>query len=297
MGSIIEAYRKQCLDELELIQELWAGYGKIYRLSKNGKSFILKHYQIPENPAGLEAKQKMKWESFLHELDFYRSGGYATIRTPQFMEAQVLEGEIVLLLEDLSTAGYNCDSRPLSEGEFYATIDFLAKLHASTISAGNDCAWAGYWTLERRQEEWSRMSESKLKKKAGVIDQKLKSAHFRCLLHGDAKPANYGFNPRTGSIAAFDFQYWGRGIGPMDLACYFSGVLDKESDWDKGFECYLEALRKELKIAGKQSSEIEQEWRELWPYCVADYFRFLQGWMPDHHKLSVLPRNIIAKVC
>jgi hypothetical protein len=41
---------------------------------------------------------------------------------------------------------------------------------------------------------------------------------------------------------------------------------------------------------------LETEWRELYAFAVADFVRFLKGWMPTHQKINSYSTKITEEI-
>lgn len=288
--------------KLYSIQQLWAGYGCIYRLDTTGKQYVVKHYQWRDaavlNSDKDSFAEKRKITSFLHEKDWYSSnlGQKLGIIQPQCLFSKSENQELVLILSDLENEGFICSNRSINVQEYEQTIIFLAEMHARGVDLWDmKMPLAGYWQLALRPFELQEMAPSILKTKAKQISSLLDGAKFQCVLHGDAKAANYGVNPDNGAVAAFDFQYWGRGPGIMDLVCYLSGVASSEAEWNNYSAIYFDQLKHQL--ANRHFGEMDlliEEWRFLLPFARADYQRFIEGWSPTHWKSNALPKPVLG---
>jgi aminoglycoside phosphotransferase (APT) family kinase protein len=128
------------------------------------------------------------------------------------------------------------------------------------------------------------MGAGPLKDAAHLIDQRLSNARFQTIVHGDAKPANFCFQPNGDSVAAVDFQYVGGGCGMKDVAYLLQGNA-QTSHQSAYLDIYFEALRSAAP-AGVSFDELESEWRTLYPWAVADFQRFLAGWSPSWRSAS-----------
>ena len=137
------------------------------------------------------------------------------------------------------------------------------------------------------------MKASELKNSAQSLDKSLNSAKFQTLVHGDAKLANFCFPDNNGpnSLAAVDFQYVGNGVGVKDLA-YFLGACLDHNDLFNYEESLLNEYFSQLKNAlfhyqvDVNFTQLQQEWRRLYPLVWADFYRFLLGWSPGHYKIN-----------
>ncbi len=49
---------------------------------------------------------------------------------------------------------------------------------------------------------------------------------------------------------------------------------------------YFSTLRQAVQRMHPQldAERMEDEWRDLYGFAWADFYRFLNGWMPEHHK-------------
>ncbi|MDO6568812.1 phosphotransferase [Alteromonas sp. 1_MG-2023] len=199
----------------------------------------------------------------------------------------------ILVMSDLDAEGYTQRAISLSVKQAESVLRWLAAFHASFMGISDTHVWSEgtYWHLATRQDEWHTMEAGPLKRAANTLANKLSSARFQTLLHGDAKVANFCFTPDFSQCGGVDFQYTGLGVGMKDVA-YFIGSALSESDQQANTACclhyYFDCLRTQLIGTQYESQyhEIEQEWRGLYPIACADFNRFLAGWSPDHWKIN-----------
>ena len=148
-----------------------------------------------------------------------------------------------------------------------------------------------YWHLATRPDELQVIEDPRLREAAPLIDARLNACRHQTLVHGDAKIANFCLPPHGGAVAAVDFQYVGGGCGMKDVAYFLSSCLDP-SDLDAHAESYLSAyfaaLRTALssRLSLEEVDALEAEWRELYTFAWADFYRFLAGWSPQHWKID-----------
>jgi len=160
-----------------------------------------------------------------------------------------------------------------------------------------------YWNLEQRPDSYENLEKgSPIRERATDIDKRLLSAKYKTMVHGDAKSINFCFDDANSRVAAVDFQYVGEGVGIRDVWYLFTSCLeDIESKQAALLEFYFTRLRYYL---GKSHSHwtaetfdaIESEWRELYPYAIADLQRFILGWRPKYYKLTDYTRRVTEKV-
>ncbi len=187
-------------------------------------------------------------------------------------------------------------------------LAWLANFHAAFLM--NDpqetinALWpvGTYWHLATRRDEWAAMEEGPLKEAASQIDRRLNACRFQTLVHGDAKLANFCFPHTPGPVAMVDFQYVGGGCGMKDVAYFASSFLDGsecQRQQDRLLDYYFGQLksavgiRQDLKI---NFGKLETEWRELYRFAWADFYRFLAGWSPGHWKMHGYSDQITAEV-
>ena len=153
-----------------------------------------------------------------------------------------------------------------------------------------------YWHLATRPEEFSAMPAGDLKNAAAAIDGKLNDARFQTLVHGDAKLANFCFS-QSNDVAVVDFQYVGGGCGMKDFAYFISSCFSdseceqRESSLLDAYFGYLRAAISDQKLA----AAVEEEWRMLYPFAWADFYRFLAGWSPGHWKMHRYSESMTEK--
>lgn len=308
MRSMLELLRQQLKDpeliKQQKVQTLWSGYGEIarYYSPNNRCSVIVKHISPPDSGAVMQhprgwqsdASHQRKLHSYQVERVFY--GSYAKQCDAQCRVAHLLglaESAQMLILEDLDASGFEARRHTLSLSEIQQILKWLAHFHARFLQSSVDGLWpiGSYWHLATRQQEWSSMADGRLKAQAGSIDKRLNQAQFQTLIHGDAKVANFCFDAHNKRVAAVDFQYVGRGCGVKDVVYFFTSCLDDNRLFEMGeslWNDYFSMLQGALKQYGNpvDYQALEAEWRQLIPYAWADFYRFLLGWAPDHHKIN-----------
>lgn len=227
------------------------------------------------------------------------------------------EGEQVqtLVMEDLSIRFPILTERrgTLSDKQVEKALQWLASFHASSwdiesySSTSSFCPppsessnWAGkglwriggYHYLATRLDELSSISATSTWGKLGLhAGSDLPAAVEWCLnnpsrrsslslIHGDVKAANMAFSRDTASMAMYDFQYVGVGLGVQDLAKFLTTSIPSHRLRDqKGEETLLKMYHGELvkrlpKEADYQFDELMQDW-EL---ALVSWVRFLAGW-------------------
>lgn len=291
------------LSDFEQIQSLWNGYGTCCRFySPLRHQHLVAKVILPrpdaKHPRGWQTSQshQRKLHSYDVEAHFYRC--YQPRLDEQcyapLLAAHESAGENQLLvLEDLSAAGFTKTATELSPGQCHTVLRWLAYFHARFMQTDDNALWhaGGYWHLSTRQQEWEAMRDGELKRNAKAIDSYLANCQYKTLLHGDAKVANFCFQSDMQQCAAVDFQYTGSGIGIIDVAYFLGSALNEsalithtESCLDYYFSCLRQALSTTRFDA--ESDAIIAEWRNAYPVACADFCRFLSGWSPQHAKLN-----------
>jgi hypothetical protein len=287
------------------VQSLWSGYGEIARYisPKHNSFFIVKHISPPEeqiHPRGWNTQtgHQRKVKSYQIEANFYRN--YASscdtqCVVPKFLAEFSENPQQILVLQDLDQAGFSLRKDKVSMADVMLGIKWLAYFHARFLQQDNSDLWpvGTYWYLATRQDEFKVMQAGKLKDAAQALDSALNNAHFKTLVHGDAKLANFCFAEGNdfGGLAAVDFQYVGKGIGVKDIA-YFLGACLNQDELFKYEQSLLDEYFSQLKNALHHYQievdfmHLQQEWRSLYPIAWADFYRFLLGWSPSHYKIN-----------
>lgn len=299
--------------ESSLIQQLWSGYGACFRArlrgncdsamvsSDNNQHVVVKCVQPPKDmshPRGWSSRHahERKIRSFNVEHYFYTNLQRLTdenCKTPHCIAHDNIESNSLLVLEDLDGLGFSARATSLSIDQALPVIKWLAHFHATFLSIKDENVWkeGTYWHLSTRLEEFDAMPDSPLKHAARDISDALDNAKFKSLLHGDAKVANFCFTPAFDDCAAVDFQYTGHGVGVKDVAYFIGSALSKDDQLHGTDTCinyYFSVLRSRLvdTIGRSAFSQLEQEWRRLYSFACADFYRFLAGWSPDHWKIN-----------
>ena len=265
----------------EMIQSLWSGYGEIRRYHLTGSStpsLVLKHIKLPnelDHPRGWNSdlSHQRKVKSYQVEKIWYENCAIQcdeNCPVPKCLGVAEIDGEQVILLEDLDASGYGKRLTSITDDSLQACLSYLAYFHAKFLHVEAKGLWSTgtYWHLETRPDELEALDDLELKKSAKVIDQKLSSSPFQTLVHGDAKLANFCFSEDEKSVAAVDFQYVGGGCGMKDLAYFVGSCLYEEECESREAEIldfYFAELKKALALSDVDFVELEENWRALYP--------------------------------
>ncbi|WP_414830670.1 phosphotransferase [Alteromonas sp. H39] len=291
------------LTDFYQIQSLWNGYGTCCRFySPLRHQHLVAKVILPrpdaKHPRGWQTSHshQRKLQSYNVEAHFYRhyQQRLDTQCYAPFLVAHESAGEDQLLvLEDLSAAGFTKTASRLSPEQSQAVLKWLAYFHARFLQTDDNTLWqaGGYWHLATRQQEWEAMENGELKRKAKAIDNYLAGCQFKTLLHGDAKVANFCFEDDMRRCAAVDFQYTGSGIGVIDVAYFLGSALSESAlitHTESCLEYYFTCLRQALSATEHhaKADAIINEWKYTYPIACADFCRFLSGWSPQHVKLN-----------
>ena len=272
--SITHAHSVQ---KLEVIQNLWSGYGEIIRISLDhdpDKTLIVKHVKLPEgskhprgwNTNNSHARKVKSYQVEIHWYQHWMSQALKSVRMAHCLGAEELEDGFFILLEDLDAAGYPLRLHDLQKEDIEACVSWLANFHASylysytvNIERSNQSEnkaylpyqglWESgtYWHLETRPDELEVLDDVKLKKYSSQIDILLKASPYQTLVHGDAKLANFCFSADH-QVSAVDFQYVGHGCGMKDLA-YFIGSVFSDSECEVWVDPVLDMYFKDFEKA------------------------------------------------
>ena len=303
----------------ERIQSLWSGYGEIRRVQLDGaavESVVVKVVRPPSGGAdadhargwNTDRSHQRKLRSYDVERAFYAD--YAPrcdvdCRVPRCLDSwggAKRPTAWVFVLEDLDAAGFPGRRGMASDRDIRSCLRWLAHFHATFLGQRPAGLWkvGTYWHLATRPDELGAMGDRALRAAAAELDARLSGARFRTLVHGDAKVANFCFARRGDGVAAVDFQYVGGGCGMKDVAYLFSSCLDEaasDARADAYLDFYFEHLRAALTARGSDvdPGALEAEWRGLYPLAWADFYRFLDGWAPDHPKIHGYSRRMTER--
>lgn len=312
--TILESTGASSFFKIQKIQDLWSGYGEIVRYGLSDsqhKSIVVKHVRLPElghHPRGWNTNQShnRKIKSYEVEMAFYQKYSHrcdASCRIPHCLAMKSAGDEVLIILEDLNTAGFPERRGSVSILEMEQCILWLANFHAVFMNEQPQGLWSTgtYWHLETRPEELSALKDRKLKKAAPLLDKMLSASTFQTFVHGDAKLANFCFSSDSNSVAAVDFQYVGGGCGMKDLA-YLIGSCFYEDDCEKMesriLDLYFKALKGALAKHNNKvdAQKVESDWRTLFPVAWTDFHRFIQGWSPGHWKINSYSEKMARRV-
>ena len=317
--SILTATEASRIIKTERIQELWSGYGEILRCTLEGgdqDTVVVKHVQLPQaanHPRGwnTDRSHQRKLKSYHVEINWYAdlaSQCDDNCRVPRVFHCEDRGEEMLMIMEDLDSAGFPIRKSAVNIEEMKACLKWLAYFHAKYMGVMSDQLWeiGTYWHLETRPDELEAMQDLPLKLKAvaSKIDDVLNQAKYQTLVHGDAKLANFCFSENGANltkVAAVDFQYIGHGCGMKDVAYYLSSCLH-EDELSNCETALLSFYFKQLELALTQTNqqadfeEIKEEWSRLYAYAWADFYRFLDGWSPGHWKMNEYSKGLTARV-
>ena len=304
---ILRSTHSRELYEIEEVQDLWDGYGKILRYGLTGsdnKRVVVKNVCLPERAlksrgGGISYQRKLK--SYKIEMAFYENWSRRCgndCRVPAWYALEWQNNEFLMVFEDLDTAGFNKRRRSATWNDMQLCLKWLANFHAEFMGEKPEKLWAQgtYWHLETRLDELKNMKDTALKGAAKAIDRRLNNCRFKTFLHGDAKLENFCFSENGRDVAAIDFQYVGGGCGMKDVAYFVDSCLfdDECESWENDIlDFYFKELKAALHMKEKDVDfdALEKEWRELYPVAWTDFYRFLKGWAPGHYESGYSERT------
>lgn len=318
VATLISSLLDREIIHLDAIQELWSGYGAIYRVHLDGghpKRVVVKHVAPPNqmnHPRGWNStlSHERKLHSYAVERQWYLE--YAPrctnrCRVPKLIAESCEEASWLFVFEDLDAAGFSARRHHASSNEIKACLSWLAAFHAAFMGVKPEGLWevGTYWHLATRPDELNAIRDGNLTEAAPLIDERLNQCRYQTLVHGDAKIANFCFPPEPGPVSAVDFQYVGGGCGMKDVAYFLSSCLtsaELETEAESYLEDYFRLLRAALdgRLQSSEIDAVESEWRGLYSWAWADFFRFLAGWSPQHWKIDRyserLTREVLARL-
>lgn len=300
---LLETTKAASCQELEVIQSLWSGYGKISRYALQGaamETVVVKHIALDKannHPRGWNTNigHQRKIKSYQVEIEWYRKWNNrctTACRTAEFLGSFSMVNEHWIILEDLDVL-FPIRQPYLEVNQLQPCLDWLANFHATFVQQKPTGLWqvGTYWHLATRPEEFEKIENQELKQKAHQIDELLNNCTYQTLVHGDAKVANFCFATNGNAVAAVDFQYVGGGCGMKDVV-YFLGSCLTEEECEANapalLDYYFRALRKTLQSSGStiDIDQLDQEWRSMYAIAWTDFTRFMLGWMPNHQKIN-----------
>lgn len=302
----------QC-KELETIQGLWSGYGRIvrYQLDHPDMATVVVKYislqPASQHPRGWNTNysHNRKVKSYEVETNWYKKWADRCdngCRIPQLIGTFAQGHQQWIIMEDLNT-DFPLRKTQINLAEVQLCLSWLAHFHAKFLQQAPLGLWdiGTYWHLATRPDEFKKIEHPQLKAKAQYIDDLLNQCKYKSIVHGDAKLANFCFAQDSRQVAAVDFQYVGGGCGMKDVAYFLGSCLS-------AYECkqyeqllldyYFKTLREAIQKEGHniQLDELETEWRSMYPIACTDFTRFLMGWMPAHHKINSYSLEIMEGV-
>lgn len=295
---------------IEEIQSLWGGYGNISRyklVDSSLKTVVVKCISLLQpsiHPRGWNSdlSHSRKVKSYEIETEWYKSWANKCnndCTVPLYLGSLSSENERWIVMEDID---FNYPSRKneLKLSEVRVCLKWLANFHGTFLNSKPKGLWeiGTYWNLSTRPEEFAKIESKELKSKAHLIDQKLNNCLYKTIVHGDAKLANFCFSKNGKKVAAVDFQYVGGGCGMKDVAYFIGSCLSEIEcrEYEKELlNFYFSELEKGIKT-NVNFKELEYEWRGMYLLAVADFSRFLIGWMPEHNKLNNYSLGILKSV-
>ncbi|WP_372385420.1 phosphotransferase [Vibrio sp. BS-M-Sm-2] len=302
------------------------------------KSVIVKHVALPdkaEHPKGWNTKlsHQRKVHSYQVETEWYQSFTQEwdeRCPVPVGLQCELQENEWLIVMQDLADIGFPLTSQfdVLAVSDDLATKDtqselasaytleeqkqrdaclkWLANFHAKHINVDQEQSaslWqvGTYWHLDTRPDELNALSDLQLKHQAQHIDRILRECPYPTLVHGDAKLANFCFDPESEKVAAVDFQYVGHGCAMKDVALLMSSAVRPQDCAELEshmLETYFRYLEEALTYYQPQLSfdEVEAAWRPMFYLAWADFQRFVKGWSPEHWKINPYTEQLTQTV-
>lgn len=315
---LLKVTQSSASEEIEIIQSLWSGYGKVsrYRLIDSPENTVVVKF-IDLNPSGKHPKgwntdtsHHRKVKSYDVETHWYKDWSHrcpAHCSIPKFMGSFSERKYQWIIMEDLKTH-FPIVKDHVNLAEVKVCLRWLANFHATFLNEQPKKLWevGTYWHLDTRPDEFEKLEHQELKSKTHLIDEILNQCKYQTIVHGDAKLANFCFSENGEHTAAVDFQYVGGGCGMKDVAYFLGSCLSSaecESYQNALLDFYFSELKQDFDSRQYSSAlvktdfnALEQEWRKLYPFAVTDFTRFLLGWMPDHQKVNKYHLNLMQSV-
>lgn len=224
-------------NELEVIQSLWSGYGKIsrYQLEDAVQETVVVKFinlnQSRSHPRGwnTDHSHNRKVQSYKIETNWYEEWSHLChddCKIPDFIGSFSEGKDQWIIMEDLNS-DFPLRKYDININEVKGCLQWLAHFHGTFLGKAPEGLWevGTYWHLTTRPDELDEMQDSDLKVKAHLIDSLLNNCKFQTIIHGDAKLANFCFSQDGRKIAAVDFQYVGGGCGMKDVAYFLGSCL------------------------------------------------------------------------
>ena len=300
-------------EEIEIIQSLWSGYGKIarYQLSNASLNTVVVKYialnHSNEHPRGWNTTYAHNRKVKSYEVETYWYENWSQLcnnncRVPKLFGTYSEGKDQWIILEDLNV-DFPLRKDQVDFSEVKVCLQWLAHFHANFLFHKPIGLWevGTYWHLETRPDEFEKIEYQVLKSKAHLIDDVLSQCQYQTIVHGDAKLANFCFAENGKDVAAVDFQYVGGGCGMKDVAYFLGSCLSSnecELHENELLDFYFSALKESLESStiDIDFKALEQEWRRLYPIACTDFIRFLLGWMPSHQKINNYSLNLLHSV-
>lgn len=310
---LLKSTNASSCEEVEIIQTLWSGYGKISRYVLNGSrntTVVVKSISLNQSsshPRGwnTDYAHNRKVRSYEVETNWYSKWSKLcndNCKVPKLIGVFSEMNEQWIIMEDLNQK-FPLRKHQLQLQEIKTCLKWLANFHATFLNYKPTDLWkiGTYWHLKTRPDEFEKTTNQALKAKAHVIDELLNNCKYQTIVHGDAKLANFCFSENGNQVAAVDFQYVGGGCGIKDVAYFLGSCLSSEA-CESYEEELLDYYFSQLKLACKTKAikvdfdSLEQEWRYMYPVAWTDFTRFLMGWMPTHQKLNNYSLKLMNEV-
>ena len=195
---LLETTAATACKELEIIQSLWSGYGKISRyqlVDSDIDTVVVKCISLKnadEHPRGWNTNlsHSRKVKSYEIETLWYKEWNQTcpiTARIPKFLGSYSEGEEQWIILEDLNKE-YPSRRQQINLSEVKVCLQWLANFHTAFLNHQPEGLWkvGTYWHLDTRPEEFEKIEHPTLKAKAHLIDAELNNCYFQTIVHGDA---------------------------------------------------------------------------------------------------------------
>jgi len=306
---LLKTTKASACEEVDIIQSLWSGYGRISRYLLEGssvKTVVVKYIslnKVEEHPRGwnTDYSHNRKVKSYEVETHWYQQWNERCddrCAVPKVLGAYTEGKNQWIILEDLDE-NYPIRKEHIDLLEVKVCLKWLANFHGVFLNEKPNNLWeiGTYWNLETRPDEFKKIEHQELKSKAHHIDEVLNECIYQTIIHGDAKLANFCFSEDGCKVAAVDFQYVGGGCGMKDVAYFLGSCLSSsacEMYQNELLNFYFIELEKAVKDINFK--DLEHEWRKMYSFACADFTRFLLGWMPSHQKVNDYNLNLMKSV-